>query len=434
MTREQLEEKRVEAARKLQDMCVYADDDKHKKNPLRFKDDYNKEEFDKLHAAHADYQGKIIALDEFDAQKIPTVDAVPEVRVEADKRNISVDEMSAIVEAKKVALGKFAYGEALTPDEVKMMREGVQANVSRGSDGGVLVDDVLESSLITKRKRIVGMFQYADVRNVTSGNQIKVSNEDLQSTIGNVYGQPASEGNLPTDDPDYGQTLVDTDVFSSLRVPLDWDAEVDSPINLVGSITNTIRTRLDRTGMQTSYNGSAGIAGNLKANNKGLFEDITVEHDAASGENDNISWTTIWGAIGKIDPEYQMSAGIFMNHATFNHVAGWTVSTTDDRPLFTPMVTNGIEGGQDPNAVGYIRNFPVYLNQAMPGLAAQANAIVIGDPMTYRIYQSQGFTLYRIGSTDLTVVSQRADSFLGYQRWGHRLLLPEAWVKIKQAA
>ena len=448
MTREQLEEKRIEAARKMQDMCVYADDDKDKKNPLRFKEVYDKDEFKKLHEAHADFQSKLIALDEFDANKIPQVDRVPEVKTEADRRNISLDEMSATVEAKKEAIGAWVEGQNLSLEQAHMLtaasginidhggneKGAMEANISRTSDSGVLVDDVMLSSFITRKRFIGSLFMYCDIENVTTGNQRKAPTIDLRTTIGNVYGQPASEGNLPQSDPGFGSILVDTNVFTSLRIVLDWDAEADSPLPLLAGALNTMDVRLRRCGMQTSYQGSAGISGTLSPQNKGVLEDITTEHDAATGENDNISWTTIWGAIGKLDPAYQMNAGIFMNHTTFNHIAGWTVSTSDDRPLFSPMVTDRIEGQNAPGAVGYLRGYPVYLIQAMPNLAAQANAIIIGDPSTFKIYQSQGYTVYRVGSADLTSASQRADSLLGYQRWGHRNLEPDAWVKVKQAA
>ena len=447
MTREQLEEKRIEAARKMQDMCVYADDDKDKKNPLRFKDDYNKEEFSKLHEAHADYQEKLLALDEFDANKIPQVDTVPEVKVEADRRNISTDEMSAIMEAKKEAVGIWVKGDTMTPEQKEMLSAGMsishggnqrgamEANISRTSDSGVLVDDILLSTFITRKRYIGSMFMYCDIENVTTGNQRKAPVIDLTTEIGNVYTPAGSEGFLAKRDPNYSQILVDTDVFTSDRIVLDWDAEQDSPLPLLASAMNTMDVRMRRCGMQTSYQGSAGIAGSLSANNKGVVEGVTMEQTGESGETDNVSWSTIWKAIGKLDPDYQMNAGIFMNHVTFNNIAGWTVSTTDDRPLFTPMVTDRVEGQNVPGAVGYLRGYPVFLIQAMPNMAANAEAILIGDPSTFKVYQSQGYTVYRVGSADLTSASQRADSLLGYQRWGHRNLQPaDAWVKVKQAA
>ena len=460
MTLEELRKSRDESAAKVQ--AMFKRDDHQRLEPT---ETFDADERAK-HLAHIDdCDAKIEALVSEEARRAD-VDKNPAVKEYADKHNVSVDEASGVALRKKQALAGYVLGGAMMakdrallngvgeyaarnvvnlkdPNIGSWLPEDIRAEINRSSDGGVLVDDMLEGGMVVRLALIASIYDVASKFNVPTGNSIKVNTSNLAGEVGQFFSKPGKVvGNknaldaYAADNPTAAQVQIDFDLLTSGILDADWEVMADSANDIVGWLRQTAQFRIDQATAFATTDGDAGVVGNASANNHGFTEDVTNEITLPNGVSAAdggplttlIRWEDFETARAAIDPLYHMNLRVFMNYNTLSSLK--KLKDNEGRPLFVPSISADIGGRW-----GTILGMPIHLVQRLPNMTAGSNSIYVGDPSYYRVYEASGYTLFRVGATDVGNVSNRQDTFIAFKRYGGHLVdAGGAFVKIKQAA
>jgi len=318
---------------------------------------------------------------------------VANIEVAMDEKQTQIDELKTAIARTKVgeaievvnivttrekAFEAYArYGNETEMREFKGMQTGVDA------DGGYLVPEILQNSIIELLSELTPMRGIANVMTL-SGTGTFTKNVQTLNAAGGWIGEVAERIN--TDTPQFDRVSIPThEVYANPLVSL--AVLEDSVINLeqalasdvagaIATLENKAFTTGSGIGQPTGLNAVTGT---------GDWDTIGTITATATGA---VTGDELIEMVYDIKPQYRANAKFMMNRNTLEAVR--KLKDGNDRYLF---VRGQLD---DPSIVGYLLGYPVIENEECPDMATGTLPIYFGDfNKGYQIVDRVGLSTLR---------------------------------------
>lgn len=266
-------------------------------------------------------------------------------------------------------------------------------------NSGVAIPTLFNPQVIEAQKSYGQVYDIVNVMKTDHGNPIKMvlDNDTTNGLAPVTVGTAAGE----VDPSLTGQTLQ-VDAFTTGVIRIDNGLLTDAGFDLEAFIRDKFGKRFFRGASNLIIAGDGGAVGSL-----------TAAYDAdgiTSAVVNKLGYADFAGAIGALDPAYQMNAVWAMSNATLAYVIGLTDS--NQRPLFLPDFGSAASG-----FVGSILGRPVKLVTQLSAVATGNTPVLFGDfkeGYTFR-QQNPGLGILRLNEL---FAAGYETGFVGFARVG----------------
>lgn len=343
---------------------------------------------------------------------------------DADRNRFTLE--AAKQEGDNAALRAYLTGglQALTPDQFQAnaarRRQGdIQAAMStgQGAEGGYTVAPEYQRQLLETMKAQGGIRSAATVFQTATGAQMMWPTADATAEEGEIVGQNAAVGSADTT---FGQISMDVFKYSSKKIALPFELIQDSMFDIEAYIQSLLARRIGRI---SDKHFTLGSGTNQP---RGLITAAAVGKAGATGQAASVTYEDLVDLEHSVDPVYRNSGrvGFMMHDQTLKQIR--KIKDADGRPVFVPGYEQGNPGG----APDRLLNRPIFINQAMDAMKANAKSIAFGDFSKYMIREVMDLTLFRMTDSAFTLNGQVG--FVAFNRQGGNLIDVGGAVKLYQ--
>ena len=308
---------------------------------------------------------------------------------------------------------------ALSADEMRVQTARYQNAMSTGvgEEGGYTVAQEYVRELQAAMKLSGGMRSVATVLQTETGAKMLFPATDATAEMGEVVGENASVSNLDTR---FSQLSLDVFKYSSKSIALPFELLQDSMFDLEAYIRSLLAARIGRI---TNKHFTVGT-GSGQPN--GLVTAAKVGKVGATGTATSITYDDLVDLEHSVDPIYRLNpnVGFMMHDSTLQALR--KIKDADGRPIFVP----GYEQGNPQGAPDRLLGRPIFVNQDMPVMAANAKSVAFGDFSKYVVRDVLDLTLFRMA--DSYYVQKGQIGFLAFARSGGNLIDVGGAVKVFQ--
>lgn len=290
-------------------------------------------------------------------------------------------------------------------------------STSTGSEGGYTVATEYYRQLTEAMKQSGGIRSVARILQTSTGAQMLFPTADATSEEGEIVGQNAAVGAADTA---FGQISIDVYKYSSKKIALPFELIQDSMFDIEAYIQALLARRIGRI---TDKHFTVGTG---TGQPKGLITAATVGKAGKTGQATSITYDDLVDLEHSVDPAYRNggAVGFMMHDATLKELR--KLKDSDGRPIFVPGYEQGNPGG----APDRLLNRPIYINQAMDPMKANAKSVAFGDFSTYFIREVMDLTLFRMADSGFITSGQIG--FIAFNRQGGNLIDVGGAVKLYQ--
>ena len=293
-------------------------------------------------------------------------------------------------------LAKWLRGgdQALTAEEWATIRATM--STTTGSEGGFTVQKDVAKVIADALKAYGGMrASGATILNTEMGNPIDFPTSDGTGEIGEQLAENASSTNA---DPVFGVVNLATYKYSSKDVAVPIELLQDSSVDIEAFIRMRLVARLGRITNQRFTTGT-GTGQPL-----GIVTAATSGKVGTTGQTTSVIYDDLVDLQHSVDPAYRRShsvmaggspiynaeAGFMMSDPTLRQIR--KIKDSQGRPIFSPGYEQTVPGGMPDTLLGS----PIYINQDMPVMAANAKSILFGNFAPYIIRDVMDMTMFRM--------------------------------------
>lgn len=302
---------------------------------------------------------------------------------------------------------------ALTPEQFQRMQARQPADIRAAmstttpAEGGYTTAPEFQRSLEALMKSFGGMRQVSKVIRTATGTQMNFPTADATAEIGEIVAQNAAVTGLDTT---FGNTTLDVYKYSSKKIALPFELLQDSFIDIEAYIMEVLATRLGR------INNAHFTTGTGTGQPRGIVTASTAGKTGTTGQTTSVIYDDLVDLEHSVDPAYRGLPGVgFMMHdSTLKALR--KIKDTQGRPIFVPGYEQGNPGGAPDRLLGR----PIYINQDMPVMAANAKSILFGAFSKYVIRDVMDLTMFRMTDSAFTLLGQVG--FVGFLRTGGNLV------------
>lgn len=313
------------------------------------------------------------------------------------------------------ALRAFLTGgvRAMTPEDISVQQQrqtpDIRAAMSTttAGEGGYTVATEYYRQLTEAMKATGGIRAVASTLQTSSGAQMNFPAADATSEVGEIVGQNAA---VTAGDTTFSNLTMDVYKYSSKKIALPFELIQDSMFDIEGYIQALLATRIGR------ITGQHFTTGTGTGQPKGLITAATVGKTAATGGATTVSYDDLVDLEHSVDPVYRagLSVGYMMHDSTVKALR--KLKDTQGRPIFVPGYEQGNPGGAPDRLLGR----PIYINQDVAAMAANAVSIAFGDFSKYLIREVMDLTLFRMADSGFLLNGQIG--FVAFNRQGGNLI------------
>jgi HK97 family phage major capsid protein len=304
--------------------------------------------------------------------------------------------------------------DALSAEDRMIIRNTMSTTTT--TEGGFTVQKDVAKTVADALKAYGGMrASGATIINTEQGNPFDFPNSDGTSEVGEQLAENASSTNA---DPVFGATTLATYKFSSKDVPVPIELLMDSAIDIEAFITARLVARLGRI---TNLRFTTGTGSNQP---QGIVTAATAGKTGTTGQTLTVIYDDLVDLQHSVDPayrndhslqsggisQYNSPAGFMMNDLTLRAIR--KLKDGQSRPIFVPGYELGVPGGMPDTLLGS----PIFINQDMPVMAANAKSILFGNFGPYIIRDVLDMVMYRM--TDSAYAKKGQVGFLMLMRCG----------------
>ena len=274
-------------------------------------------------------------------------------------------------------------------------------------EGGYTVSPEYVHSLESAMKLYGGMREVSTVIRTGTGAQMNFPTSDATSEEGEIVGQ-----SVPVSGQDSGFGNVQLDVFkySSKKIALPFELVQDSFIDIESYVQGLQGMRIGRI---TNRHHTVGTG---VGQPKGIVPASVVGRIGATGQTVTITYDDLVELEHSVDPLYRSQPGVgWMMHDSTLKVLR-KLKDNNGRPIFVPGYEQGNPGGAPDRLLGR----PIYINQHMPVMAANAKSILFGQFSKYVIRDVMDLTIFRMTDSAFTLLGQIG--FVAFMRCGGNLI------------
>lgn len=273
------------------------------------------------------------------------------------------------------------------------------------TEGGFTVATEYQKSLETAMKAFGGMREVASRIQTASGATMNFPTSDPTAEVGAIVGQNATAALAETL---FGNIAMDVYKYTSNSIALPFELVQDTFIDIEAYVQAVLAMRLGRI-QNTHFTVGTGTA-----QPRGLVTALSTGKTGTTGQTVNVLYDDLVDLEHSVDPAYRGQAGVgYMMHDSSVKVVR-KIKDTQGRPLFVPgYEANAMLNGGAPDT---LMGRPIYVNQDMPIMAANAKSIAFGQLSKYVIRDVQDLTLFRMTDSAFTLKGQIG--FVGFLRTG----------------
>lgn len=313
------------------------------------------------------------------------------------------------------ALRAFLTGgvRAMTPEDITVQQQrqtpDIRAAMSTttSGEGGYTVATEYYRQLTEAMKLTGGIRAVASTLQTSTGAQMNFPAADATSEKGEIVGQNAA---VTAGDTTFSNLTMDVYKYSSKKIALPFELIQDSMFDIKGYIQALLATRIGR------ITGEHFTTGTGTGQPKGLITAATVGKTAATGGATTVSYDDLVDLEHSVDPVYRagLAVGYMMHDSTVKALR--KLKDTQGRPIFVPGYEQGNPGGAPDRLLGR----PIYINQDVAAMAANAVSIAFGDFSKYLIREVMDLTLFRMADSGFLLSGQIG--FVAFNRQGGNLI------------
>jgi HK97 family phage major capsid protein len=275
------------------------------------------------------------------------------------------------------------------------------------AEGGYTVQTEVAQELIRAMKQYGGMRDAATVFSTSQGNPMSWPAIDDTGNVGELIAENTTANGQ---DASFSTVGLNVYKFSSKVVAVPFELLQDSQVNIEALITDLLAERLGRitNTLFTTGTGTAQPRGLVTASASGKV--------GTTGQTATVTYDDLVDLQHSIDPAYRRGPGVgfMLNDASLKVIR--KIKDTTGRPIFVPGYETGVPGG----APATLLDSPVYVNQDIATMAANAKSILFGRLGNYRIRDVMSATMFRFTDSAYTKLGQVG--FLAWMRAGGNLL------------
>lgn len=277
------------------------------------------------------------------------------------------------------------------------------------TEGGYTTAVEYQKSLEIAMKAFGGMRGVASQIRTATGITMNFPITDPTSEIGEIVGQNTSTNGLDTV---FGNTSLDVYKYSSKKIALPFELIQDSFIDIEAYIQALLAMRLGRI-TNTHFTTGTGAG-----QPRGLVTGAASGKVGTTGQTLSVIYDDLVDLEHSVDPAYRGQPGVgYMMHDT-SVKALRKIKDSQNRPIFVPGYEADalVNGGAPDRLMGR----PIYVNQDMPVMAANAKSILFGQFNKYTIRDVMDLTLFRMTDSAFTLLGQVG--FVAFMRSGGNLI------------
>lgn len=313
------------------------------------------------------------------------------------------------------ALKGFLQGglAALTPEQRNAMAARVNPDIRAAmsttttTEGGYTTALEYQRSVEKALKDFGGMREVATVFQTATGMQLQFPTGDATSEVGEIVGQNAA---VTAGDTTFGLVTLDVYKYSSKKIALPFELLQDSFIDIEAYIREVLQMRLGRI-HNTHFTTGSG-----SGQPRGVVTGAASGKVGTTGQTTTVTYDDLVDLEHSVDPAYRRMPGVgfMMNDASLKVIR--KLKDGQSRPIFVPGYEQGAPGG----APDRLLNRPIFINQDVATMAANAKSILFGAFSKYRIRDVMDLTLFRMTDSAFTLNGQVG--FVAFMRSGGNLI------------
>lgn len=271
------------------------------------------------------------------------------------------------------------------------------------TEGGFTVATEYFKQLEEALKEFGGMREVATVISTATGATMNFPTADATAEVGEILGQNAA---ATLGETAFGNISLDTYKYSSKKIALPFELVQDTFIDIEAYIRSLLAIRIAR------INNTHFTVGTGTGQPRGLVTAAAVGKTGATGQTTTVTYDDLVDLEHSIDPSYRRAPGVgFMMHdSTVKAIR--KLKDTQGRPIFVPGYETGNPGGAPDRLLGR----PIYINQDVPVMAANAKSILFGQFSKYIVRDVMDLTVFRMTDSAFTLNGQVG--FVAFMRVG----------------
>jgi HK97 family phage major capsid protein len=294
-------------------------------------------------------------------------------------------------------------------DDVRQAFALPQAAMSTttGSEGGFTVATEYMRELEVALLAFGGILAAARIINTGTGATMNFPTADATAEEGEIVGQNVLTTALDTA---FGNKTMEVYKYSSKSIAIPWELIQDSFIDIEAYVRDLIQMRVGRV---TSKHFTVGTGTGQPF---GIVPQSLVGRTGTTGQTTTVIYDDLVFLEHSVDPAYRGAPGVgFMMHDNSLSVVR-RIKDSQGRPIFVPGYEQGNPGG----APDRLLNRPIFINQQMAVMAANAKSILFGDFRKYIVRRVMDLTLFRMTDSAFTLKGQVG--FVAFNRQGGNLI------------
>ena len=287
------------------------------------------------------------------------------------------------------------------------------------TEGGFTTALEYQKSLEVAMRAFGGMRAVARQMRTGTGITMNFPTVDATLEIGAIVGQNAPVSPQGTS---FGNTTLDVFKYTSNSIALPFELVQDSFIDIEAYIQDLLAMRLGRI---TNTHFTVGTGSGQPF---GIVPRAAAGKVGAAGSTLSVGYDDLVDLEHSVDPAYRSQPGVgYMMHDT-SVKALRKIKDAQNRPIFVPGYEADalINGGAPDRLMGR----PIYINQDMPVMAANAKSILFGQLSKYVIRDVMDLTLFRMTDSAYTLSGQIG--FVAFLRAGGNLIDAGGAVRVFQ--
>jgi HK97 family phage major capsid protein len=280
-------------------------------------------------------------------------------------------------------------------------------STTTNAEGGFTVAVEYNREIERAMKAYGGMLEAATVMNTGTGATMNFPTNDATGETGAIVGQ-----NTPVNRADTTFASVSLDVYkyTSNDIALPWELIQDAFIDIEALIQDILGERLGRI-----LNTHATL-GTGTGQPRGVVPASALGKAGTTGQTLLVTYDDLVDLEHSVDPAYRRLPGVgFMMHDNSLRTVR-KIKDTQGRPIFVPGYEADVPGGAPDKLLGR----PIFINQDMPVMAANAKSILFGAFRKYRVRRVMDLTIFRMTDSAFTRAGQVG--FVGFNRMGGNLV------------
>lgn len=275
------------------------------------------------------------------------------------------------------------------------------------SEGGYTVATEYYRQLAEAMKQFGGIRQAASVIQTGTGAAMNFPATDATSEIGEQVGENAA---VALGETTFTNLALSVYKYSSKKIAVPFELIQDSMFDIEGYINKLLAIRIGRITSQRFTTGTGSSQPN------GIVTASTVGKAGTTGQTTSVTYDDLVDLEHSVDPIYRAGGNVgFMLHDS-SLKAVRKIKDTQGRPIFVPGYEQGNPGG----APDRLLNRPIFINQDMAAMAANAKSILFGDFSRYVIREVMDLTLFRMADSAFILNGQIG--FVAFNRQGGNLI------------